>query len=91
MTRHQRRKAAKAQQAAKIVQRNLSTPCVLDNSRGLVSGIYSGQRLDRARGQGVTPMTHRVTRVEGSPHAPLLFSTRNDAKGSWVRPHALRK
>lgn len=60
MTRHQRRKAAAKRTVAGIVRRNLSQPCVAVRSHGLVSGIYRGDRLDRARGQGVTPMTHRA-------------------------------
>ncbi len=61
MTRHQRRKAASQRLAAKIVQRNLSAPLVREHSNGLVSGVYRGDRLDRARGQGVTPIHHLVT------------------------------
>jgi hypothetical protein len=61
MTRHQRRKAAKARalavSRAEIVRRNLSTPRVLSRSDGLVSHIYGGAALDRARGFGTVPMT----------------------------------
>ena len=73
MTRHQRRKRAKAlalvRERKAIVRRNLSTPSALETSKGLVSGVY-GNNMDRARGTGVVPMTrptngYRVIRREG--------------------------
>jgi hypothetical protein len=46
-----------------MVRDNLSTPRANERVRGsLVSGVYRGEG-GRARGMGVTPMTHRVTRT----------------------------
>jgi len=61
MTRNQRRRKAKAlalvRQRQAIVRSNLSVPLVVEHVRGsLVSDVY-GNRLDRARGRGVTPMS----------------------------------
>jgi hypothetical protein len=72
MTRHQRRKAARAAQAAKLerlanaervrrvseqVRDNLSNPKRPGrSSAGLVSGIYRGEAMARAHGRGVSPM-----------------------------------
>jgi hypothetical protein len=66
-TRHERRKRAKLRLAARErrerVIANLSTPVDRFNPRGsLVSGVYRGEG-GRARGVGVTPMTHKVTHV----------------------------
>lgn len=83
MTRHQRRKRALARKTAKVVARNLRTPLAFERSGGQVSGVYRGLHAPRAYGTGVTPMTHKVTRVYGSPRAHLLFSMARDAVGSW--------
>lgn len=66
-TRHERRKRAKlisaARQRSEIVRSNLSTPVDRFTPRGsLISGVYRGEG-GRARGLGVTPMTHKVTAV----------------------------
>ena len=67
MTRHQRRKRARAIREARerqeIVRNNLSSPADRFTPRGsLVSGVYRGEG-GRARGMGVVPMTHKVTAV----------------------------
>jgi hypothetical protein len=66
-TRHERRKRAKAAALVRarkeIVRANLSAPADTFRPRGsLVSGVYRGEG-GRARGLGVTPMTHKVTAV----------------------------
>lgn len=79
MTRHQRRKAAKARtlaaQRKAIVRDNLSQPVVREHIRGAqISTVYSGGQ-DRARGFGVVPMTHKVQRViSHKPYAASLGS-----------------
>jgi hypothetical protein len=58
MTRHQRRRAAKAKAQAKarreLVRSNLSTPAIRERTEGLISSVYAN-RMDRARGTGTTP------------------------------------
>jgi hypothetical protein len=76
MTRHQRRKAAKAKSLAatrrEIVRSNLGTPSVRERTEHLISPVY-GNSMDVARGRGVTPATHRVTRIiSASPYAKSL-------------------
>lgn len=61
MNRHQRRKRCEARRLARerreTVKANLSTPALAERSDGLVSHVYRGNAMDRARGFGVTPMT----------------------------------
>lgn len=79
MTRHQRRKLAAARAVAAsrkaVVRDNLSTPLERVRLRGtLVSPVYAGEG-GRARGVGVSPMTHKVTRVlSDKPYAHALGS-----------------
>jgi hypothetical protein len=66
-TRHERRKRAKLRLAARErrerVIANLSAPADRFVPRGtLISPIYAGE-IGRARGTGVTPMTHKVQAV----------------------------
>jgi hypothetical protein len=66
-SRHERRKRAKAlalvRERQAIIRANLSAPADRSFVRGtLVSPVYRGEQ-DRARGRGVTPMTHKVTAV----------------------------
>ena len=66
MTRHQRRKLAKAKALVKtrreIVRANLSAVGVRERTEQLISTVYAN-RMDRARGRGTAPITHRVTRI----------------------------
>jgi hypothetical protein len=87
-TRHERRRKAKAIAEARarksIVAANLAKPVERQFIRGrLVSGVYSGEQ-DRARGMGVTPMTHKVQRVlSSSPYAGALGSGAKNTGTSW--------
>jgi hypothetical protein len=84
MTRHQRRKAAAAKAVAvtrrEIVRRNLGTPSVRESTEQLISGVY-GNNMDRARGRGVVPMTHKVTRVISASPYKAALGPRASAEG----------
>ena len=88
MTRHERRKRARVmnveRQRKAIVAANLSTPVERVHLRGTqVSRVYLGEG-GRARGVGVTPMTHKVQRVlSDSPYARSLGAAGQDTGSTW--------
>ena len=88
MTRHERRKRARlmAEQRKRkaIVAANLSTPVERVHLRGTqVSRVYLGEG-GRARGLGVTPMTHKVQRViSAKPYARALGAAASEQGCGW--------
>lgn len=88
MTRHERRKRSRAMSAERerkaIVRANLSKPLERVYERGTqVSRVYIGEG-GRARGLGVVPMTHKVSRVlSDKPYARSLGASATEQGCGW--------
>ena len=88
MTRHERRKRARVMNAERqrkaIVRANLSAPVERVHLRGTqVSRVYIGEG-GRARGIGVVPMTHKVSRVlSDKPYARSLGAAATEQGCGW--------
>ena len=88
-SRHQRRKKAKALALVKtrqaIVRANLASigEAVDRTASGLVSEVYAN-RMDRARGRGVTPMSRSIKRtISGQRFAHALGARATEQGCGW--------